>query len=86
MEKVYVVTTCVENTEEQVEVVNRIVRVTKNEEIAKETMEFLVEEVKENYDENNFAYSEDETENIVVITREDMLEKVTIEITEMGVE
>lgn len=86
MEKVYVVTTCVENTEEQVEVVNRIVRVTKNEKIAKETMKFLVEEVKENYDENNFAYSEDETENVVVITREDMLEKVTIEITEMGVE
>ena len=86
MEKVYVVTTCVENTEEQVEVVNRIVRVTKNGEIAKETMGFLVEEVKENYDENNFAYSEDETENVVVITREDMLEKITIEITEMGVE
>lgn len=86
MEKVYVVTTCVENTEEQVEVINRIVKITKNGEIAKETMEFLVEEVKENYDENNFAYSEDETENVVVITREDMLEKVTIEITEMGVE
>lgn len=89
-EKVYVLTTSVKNTEEQTEITNRIVLVTKNEEKANNTMEELFNEVEENYEENGFACSEDDWENEnskgVVITREDLLEEITIEITRMEVE
>jgi len=89
-EKVYVLTTSVKNTEEQTEITNRIVLVTKNEEKANNTMEELFNEVEENYEENGFACSEDDWENKnskgVVITREDLLEEITIEITRMEVE
>lgn len=89
-EKVYVLTTSVKNTEEQTEITNRIVLVTKNEEKANNTMEELFNEVEESYEENGFACSEDDWENEnskgVVITREDLLEEITIEITRMEVE
>lgn len=89
-EKVYVVMTSIKNIEEHTEVTNRIVLVTKNEEKANNVMEDLFNEVEENYEENGFACSEDDWENEnskgVVVTREDLLEEITIEITRMEVE
>lgn len=89
-EKVYVVMTSIKNIEEHTEVTNRIVLVTKNEERANNVMEDLFNEVEENYEENGFACSEDDWENEnskgVVVTREDLLEEITIEIIRMEVE
>lgn len=89
-EKVYVVTTSVQNTEEQTEITNRVVLVTKNEEKANNVMEDLFNEVEKNYEENGFSCSEDDWEDEnskgTIITREDLLEEIIIKITKMEVE
>lgn len=90
-EKIYVVTTCIVNTEEGTpEVRSNFIQATKNEKLAFQTMEELAEEVEENYEENDFACSEDEWETKnkkgITITREDLLEEIIIEIIEMEVE
>ena len=54
------------------------------------SQEELAEEIEENYEENDFACSEDEWETKnkkgITITREDLLEEIIIEVIEMEVE
>ena len=89
-EKIYVVTTCIMNREEGLEVRNNFIQATKDMALAITTMEELIEEVEENYEDNCLAYSEDDWENgndkTMEITREDCLEVITIYVKEMEVE
>lgn len=89
-EKIYVVTTCIMNREEHLEITNNFIQATKDIKLAIQTMEELIEEVEENYENNCLAYSEDDWENgnnkTMEITREDCLEVITIYVKELEVE
>lgn len=78
--KVYVVTSELVNTEDFV-VKNRVVEVVDSEEKARKTLEELYQDIIGLYEENEFAYSDEEFdfENGfgVTILREDMQEEIT---------
>lgn len=80
--KVYVVTSELVNTEEiETEIKNRVVEVVDSEEKARKTLEELYQGITDLYEENEFAYSDEEFdfENGfgVTIYREDMQEEIT---------